>query len=67
MNWYGSGIPSGKAFTASLYKCVKRTKGGLVILTQAAQRDLMWWRALAFIAYHHPYVLGADIQADEMQ
>jgi hypothetical protein len=63
LNWYGSGIPSGKAFTASLYQCFQRTKGGLVILTFSAQRDLMWWRALALIAYHHPHVLGADINS----
>lgn len=60
--WYASGIPAGKAFIASFFSCVRRVKGGLIALSQAAMNDLMWWRALTYTAYHNPFVLGAEIR-----
>ena len=64
LQWYASGIPAGKSFLASLYACpFVSGKSGMMRLTAAAQRDLMWWRALVAVAHRHPFVLGADIDS----
>ena len=66
LQWYASGLPGGQAFLASLYACafVDVGKGRYRYrLSTAAQRDLTWWRALMLVAYHHPHVLGASIDA----
>ena len=60
--WYASGIPAGKSFIASLFKCGETTHGNAA-LSRAAQQDLDWWRALVWVAYHVPQVLGADLDA----
>lgn len=51
VQWYAAGIPAGAAFISSLYACprTRNDKGkNRMKLTRAAQRDLMWWRALVF-------------------
>ena len=62
LNWYAAGIPAGKAFTASLFACKAQGKSKTFSLTQEAQHDLMFWRALVYVAYRLPFVLGAQIQ-----
>ena len=65
LNWYAPGIPAGNAFVASLYRCKVRV-GALshrVRLSTPALKDIMWWRALAVLAWKCPHVLGADIEA----
>jgi hypothetical protein len=65
LNWYAPGIPAGNAFVASLYRCKARV-GAMshrVRLSTPALKDIMWWRALAVMAWKCPHVLGADIEA----
>jgi len=66
LQWYASGIPAGQAFLSSLYACPLIDLGNKRCryrLSNAAKRDLTWWRAFVFVAYHHPHVLGVDIDA----
>jgi hypothetical protein len=65
LNWYAPGIPAGTAFIASLYQCKAfiGPSSRRVKLSSVALRDLMWWRALAIIAWRQPHILGADIEA----
>lgn len=66
IQWYAVGIPAGTSFIASLYACPKvKTSAGkeIVRLTYAAQRDLMWWRALIVVVFRHKFLLGASIDA----
>jgi hypothetical protein len=66
LQWYATGLPDGLAFLSSLYACpfVDIGKGCYRYrLTAAARRDLMWWRALMLVAYHHPHVLGVSLNA----
>jgi len=66
VQWYAAGIPAGAAFISSLYACprTRNEKGkNRMKLTKAAQRDLMWWRALILVVYRRRHVLGASIDA----
>ncbi len=65
LNWYAPGIPAGTTFVASLYQCKAfiGPSSRRVRLSLVALRDLMWWRALAIIAWRQPHILGADIEA----
>jgi hypothetical protein len=65
LNWYAPGIPAGSAFIASLFRCKARigANSHRVRLSALALRDIMWWRALAVVAWKHPHVLGSDIDA----
>jgi hypothetical protein len=58
LNWYAPGIPAGTAFIASLYQCKAfiGPSSRRVKLSSVALRDLMWWRALAIIAWKSPVV-----------
>ena len=66
LQWYAPGIPAGQAFLSSLYACplINLGQGSFRYrLSNAAKRDLSWWRALILVAYHHPHILGGDIDA----
>ena len=65
LTWYASGLPSGLAFTASLFacKCREGATSRRVRLSDLAMRDLMWWRAIVFTLYLRPHALAASIDA----
>ena len=62
LTWYASGIPAGKSFISSLFRCGETSRGKLVLSVEA-QQDLDWWRSLIWVAYHVPHILGADIDS----
>jgi hypothetical protein len=62
LTWYASGIPAGKSFISSLFRCGETSRGKLT-LSNEAQQDLDWWRSLVWVAYHVPQILGADIDS----
>ena len=66
VQWYAAGIPAGAAFISSLYACPRtRSEKGKnrMMLTRAAQRDLMWWRALILVVFRKKHILGASLDA----
>ena len=53
LQWYAPGIPAGQAFLSSLYACplINLGQGSFRYrLSNAAKRDLSWWRALILVA-----------------
>lgn len=63
VSWYSSGLPSGRAFTASFFSCARLTDSSRFRLSDLALHDLSWWRALSLVAWSHPQTLGASISA----
>jgi hypothetical protein len=63
VTWYSSGLPAGRAFSASLYSCAKMPHGNRLRLSNLAVHDLSWWRALSIVAWANPQALGASISS----
>jgi hypothetical protein len=65
LDWYSSGIPIGKCFLVSLYRLKSWTTSphAEIIITEEAQRDLNWWRAIVFTSSTFPHILGARIDS----
>jgi hypothetical protein len=64
MNWYADGLPSGKSHLSSLYACLRRariTGTGSTPLSEGAQLDLKWWRAMVLVAHRRPALVSASI------
>ena len=65
LSWYASGLPSGSAFTASLFVCKRRVgeKSHRIQLSALAMRDVAWWRAIVLASWLSPHTMAADISA----
>ena len=62
--WYSAGVPAGRSFVSSLFRCKKRTgQSSKVYLSKEAVDDLMWWRALMVVAHSDPNLIAASISS----
>jgi len=65
LSWYAEGIPAGNNFVSSLFTSQSRfgKSDQMIRLSEAAIRDLNWWRALIIIACRSPNALAASIDS----
>ena len=62
LNFYSVVLPSGNACVRSLFACL-RSEARTSPLSNAAKRDLAWWRVLIRDVAHEPYRLARDIDS----
>ena len=67
--WYAAAIPLGQSFIMSLYACQYEAAPRFgynleqILLSQLAQQDLQWWRALVILMHIRPVALSASIES----
>ena len=62
--WYAAGLPAGKSFVSSLFRCQKQVgRSQRVMLSAEAQADLTWWRGIILAALSCPGCLAASIDS----
>ena len=63
--WYAAAIPSGKSFLTALFACKLRvgSASGRVRITEGAQQELAWWRALMIVSFKEPRLIAASIDS----
>ena len=61
LNFYSVALPSGNACVRALFACLRGPGARLTLLSEAAKRDLAWWRVVIRDVLVQPHRLARDL------